>query len=210
MTDSATVCGWTKSAVTGDRQIKTHGAAEMLVKRRLATLRELVTEYDLKLTVSLVKSEANRANVLTRVSKTWLTRDRCREVGLQSDGTCAVTVADLHGQHHFGTERMLFLAKLVDPAITREEVERCVRSCVQCQSIDPAPASHEPGSIQVQRTWNRLAADVTHYRGKRYLTFVDCGPSVLQYGKRYPLKVPKSSRGCWTSFSEKEGLRTSC
>ena len=89
-------------------RFKTHGAAEMLVKRRLATLRELATEYDLKLTVSLVKSEANRADVLTRVSKTWLTRDRCREVGLRSDGTCAVTVVDLHGQHHFGIERTFF------------------------------------------------------------------------------------------------------
>ena len=58
--------------------------------------------------------------------------------------------------------------------------------CARCQSIDPAPASHEPGSIQVQRTWNRLAADVTHYRGKRYLTFVDCGPSRFAIWKEIP------------------------
>ena len=46
----------------------------------------------------------------------------------------------------------------------------------QCQSIDPAPGFHTPGELGVEKTWERLAVDVTHYEGLPYLTMVDCGP----------------------------------
>ena len=51
-----------------------------------------------------------------------------------------------------------------------------MRQCQQCQSIDPAPASHTPGELGVQEAWSRLAIDVTHYAGRPYLSMVDCGP----------------------------------
>ncbi|GAB1600614.1 uncharacterized protein LOC115212112 [Argonauta hians] len=71
-TDSATVASWVRSAVTGDRRIKTKGAAEMLIKRRLGALEDLITEFHLKVSVMLVPSEKNKADVLTRVKKAWL------------------------------------------------------------------------------------------------------------------------------------------
>lgn len=56
-------------------------------------------------------------------------------------------------------------------------VQRVVRGCERCQSIDPAPVEHVPGEICVKDNWKRLAIDVTHYRQLPYLTIVDCGPS---------------------------------
>ena len=67
----------------------------------------------------------------------------------------------------------------MDPSVKRAEVKEVVRSCEQCQSIDPAPALHEEGSLSVDKSWKRLSVDVTHYHGISYLTMVDCGPERL-------------------------------
>ncbi|GFS13393.1 hypothetical protein ElyMa_003135600 [Elysia marginata] len=43
-TDSATVCGWIKTTLSEERRVKTKGAAELLVKRRLGTLKNQMDE----------------------------------------------------------------------------------------------------------------------------------------------------------------------
>lgn len=78
--------------------------------------------------------------------------------------------------HHMGVDRTLFVARRVDPTVTREKVRQVVRECDRCQVIDPAPRVHEPGSLRVENDWKRLAVDVTHYRHQLYLSMVDCGP----------------------------------
>ena len=71
-TDSATVESWIKSEVSGDKRIRTKGAAEMLIKRQLGALGNLIKEFGLKITVTLVPSQKNKADMLTRVKKAWL------------------------------------------------------------------------------------------------------------------------------------------
>lgn len=78
-----------------------------------------------------------------------------------------------------GVEKTWFLAKKVDGSVDKEAVKRVVRQCQQCQSIDPAPSTHDPGDLGVENTWERLAIDVTHYQGRPYLSMVDCGPGRL-------------------------------
>lgn len=173
-TDSATVFSWIQSEATGERRVKTKGAAEMLVKRRLMMLRELIREFDLQLRVTIVPSAKNRADVMTRVRKTWLKAPNEAAVAI-----CCLnedTLKDLHDMHHFGVDRTLFLARKVDPRITKEAVRTVVERCSRCQSIDPAPSRHEAGEVQVAENWSRLAIDVTHYRQRPYLSMVDCGP----------------------------------
>ena len=51
--------------------MKTKGAAEIFVKRRLGILKTLIQEFGLTLTVRLVKLEENKADTLTRVRKQW-------------------------------------------------------------------------------------------------------------------------------------------
>ncbi|KAF2347666.1 Integrase catalytic core [Trinorchestia longiramus] len=178
--DSATVAAWLQSVVSAERRIHTKGAAEMLIKRRLGNLREMMIEFGLKIQISLVPTDKNKADVLTRVKKRWL-------CGLEVGGNdideheqvCSsayTNVIDVHNKHHVGVDRTLYLARKMDPNISREDVKRVVRSCEQCQSIEPAPLKHEPGEVSVKNNWSRLAIDVTHYRGRPYFSMVDCGP----------------------------------
>ena len=76
-----------------------------------------------------------------------------------------------------GVDRTLYLARQLNPEVSKKEVQKAVGSCEQCQSIDPAPSRHREGSLHVDRDWSGLAIDVTHYRGVPYLTIVDFGPS---------------------------------
>lgn len=170
-TDSATVFGWIQMTLSEEKKVKTRGAAEILVKRRLGILKSMIHELGLTVMVQFVKSEANKADVLTRVKKSWLVEQAksvaC--VGFQD-------VKQLHDRHHMGVERTWYLAKKVDPSVDKDTVKKVVRQCGQCQSIDPAPASHTPGELCVDQSWQRLAIDVTHYRNVAYLSMVDCGP----------------------------------
>ena len=79
-TDSATVKGWLGLTMSEERRVKTNGAAEVLIKRRLGILKELIRELGLTVTVELVKSGANRADELTRVRKRWLEQNRLNAV----------------------------------------------------------------------------------------------------------------------------------
>ncbi|GFO06854.1 Gag-pro-pol polyprotein [Plakobranchus ocellatus] len=45
MSDSEVVCGWLKATLSEERKIRTKGAAEMLIKRRLADLRSLHEQH---------------------------------------------------------------------------------------------------------------------------------------------------------------------
>uniref|UniRef100_A0A5S6QYK9 RNase H type-1 domain-containing protein n=1 Tax=Trichuris muris TaxID=70415 RepID=A0A5S6QYK9_TRIMR len=72
MTDSLTVYRWIDDALSGRARLKTKAASEMLIQRRVAIVLALVEEYDLNLTVTLVKSADNKADALTRVPRRWL------------------------------------------------------------------------------------------------------------------------------------------
>lgn len=176
MTDSATVYGWVNAALTELKRIRTKGAAEMIVKRRLGILRDLIDEFDLQVTITHVPTTKNRADELTRVKKTWLTdveRDPQEKVTVCAG---AIDLQTVHNMHHVGVERTLFLARKIDPNVTRRSVQEVVSGCEMCQSIDPAPVYHSKGELGVKENWKRLAIDVTHYRQMLYLTIVDCGP----------------------------------
>uniref|UniRef100_A0A5S6QMY9 RNase H domain-containing protein n=1 Tax=Trichuris muris TaxID=70415 RepID=A0A5S6QMY9_TRIMR len=67
MTDSSTVYRWISDGLSGKSRLRTKAAGEMLIRRRVSTVLSLVKEYALQLTVHLVRSDANRADTLTRV-----------------------------------------------------------------------------------------------------------------------------------------------
>ena len=189
ITDSVTVHGWINSVIKLDCRVKTRGSAEMLIKRRLSNLSEIISEFGLTVSVTLVRSEENRADVLTRVKKSWLDAVRSSESEpskISYDETCAAGIAELHSKHHFGVDRTLYLARMTNPDTLRSDVKKCVQACRQCQRIDPAPKRHESGSLNVTENWSRLAIDVTHYQGKNYLTLVDCGPSRFSIWRQIP------------------------
>lgn len=66
-TDSATVYHWLSDALAGKARLKTKSACEMLIRRRLGILKEIVNEYNLSVDISFVTCENNRVDALTRV-----------------------------------------------------------------------------------------------------------------------------------------------
>ena len=71
-TDSLAVYHWISNALSGKVRLKTKASSEMLIRRRVDTIKALVDEYGLILDIELVRSECNRADALTRVAQKWL------------------------------------------------------------------------------------------------------------------------------------------
>ena len=71
-TDSLTVYHWISNALSGKVRLKTKASSETLIRRRVDTVKALVDEYGLILDIEIVRSECNRADALTRVSRKWL------------------------------------------------------------------------------------------------------------------------------------------
>ena len=70
-TDSVCVYHWVTDTLTGRARVRTKAASEMLIRRRLSTLRDLVAEYRLTVDVALVPSSLNMADQLTRIPQRW-------------------------------------------------------------------------------------------------------------------------------------------
>ena len=179
ITDSATVFGWLKSSLFESGTIKTRGMNEMLVRRRLAVVRDICNEFEMKVSVRWIESHKNKADCLTRVSKRWLSaigevKDACFAASANS---VEDDVRLIHNHCHLGIDRTMYLARKRYPSVTRSLVEKVVKRCTRCCSIDPAPVSWEKGSLEVQADWTRLATDITHFNGMCYLSIIDCGPS---------------------------------
>ena len=175
LTDLATVHRWLTSVITSSHKVRSSGLAEMLIKRHLSMVAELIEAYGLTVAVAQVPSVGNKADILTRVPRSWL-----QEVNLTNAQGCAATQIALeqqHQKHHFGVERTLHLARQINPEITRSEVERVVKACARCNSIDPAPVKWNNGHLHVDSCWERVAIDITHYQRDRYLSVIDCDPS---------------------------------
>ncbi|MEL7309034.1 MAG: DDE-type integrase/transposase/recombinase, partial [Pseudomonadota bacterium] len=177
--DSATVFGWLRSTFEDTDRVKMHGMSEILVKRRLCLLKEIRDEVFDSISIELVPSQKNKADALTRVDKKWMTKS---QTSLVSTGTPDVKNSQdelriIHNECHFGVERTFYLAKCIYPQITKDEVVEIVKSCQVCSSIDPTPIKYNHGTLEVDRCWDRLAVDVTHYKNESFLTIIDCGPS---------------------------------
>lgn len=182
LTDSAVVFGWISTLLREDHPIKVKGLGETLVRRRLALIESIIQECGLSVTVSLVRSEMNKADILTRVPTHWLREpgDRVAVAACedQEPGNCSV-IQDFHNIHHLGVDRTwsLFRQNFPEILVQRSDIERVVSSCGRCAAVDPAPIQWEGGELCVEQNWWRLAGDITHYGAQLFLSLIDCGPS---------------------------------
>ena len=127
-TDSLTVYHWILNALSGKIRLKTKASSEMLIRRRVDTIKALVDEYGIALDIKLVRSECNRADVLTRVSQKWLGKsNECEKpivavCGGAIESLCDETIARIHeetGHHGIKRTDAVFLAK-VEPGSDKE------------------------------------------------------------------------------------------
>jgi ribonuclease HI len=178
LTDSGTVHGWMKSLLEGDRRIRVHGLSEALVHRRLSLIKDVIDECKLKVSISYVRSNFNKADELTRVPKRWLVSQEFI-AGVAVSNVSPREIKEIHNQLHAGVDKTEFLVQCRYPnsTVDRKTVEEVVKACNRCNSIDPHPVHWKRGVLEVQDPWSRLACDVTHFKGRKYLTIIDCGPS---------------------------------
>ena len=189
-TDSLTVYHWISDALSGKARLRTKASSEMLIRRRVETLIALRDEYGLALDIELVRSENNRADALTRVPQRWLGRRPSEEL---TDPVCGAAVGPLSAERitqihedtgHHGIKRTLYFSRKVCPAVSRKDVQRVVKVCQVCQSIDPAPVKWAKGELTVDKIWCRVGMDITHVNGCHYLTLIDCGPTRFAVWRR--------------------------
>ena len=154
----------------------------MLIRRRLETIRKLVTEYNLSVDAVLVTSNCNLADRLTRVPQRWY--DAMKKEAGPVPLLCAASVEAVdkireihHDSGHPGVRRTYYIAQLTNSSESKSAVRAVVKECQTCQSIDPAPARWRKGQLGTDTTWSRLGMDVTHYGSQHFLTLIDCGPT---------------------------------
>ncbi|XP_065667733.1 uncharacterized protein LOC136088022 [Hydra vulgaris] len=191
-TDSVKVHGWLKSMLTESHRIRSNPLSEMLIKRRLSLLQDLIKEYNINITLKWVPSSKNKADVLTRVPKTWLNELSRRSTKELCGVSIAEEIRNCHSKHHFGVNRTMFTVQQRLLHVLRKDAEECVRKCCQCNSIHPAPIKWGNGALDVPDTWYRIACDVTHYKGSPYLTKIDCGPSRFAIWRKLPREDTKN------------------
>ena len=157
-TDSATVYKWLTAALSGAEPVRSQALSELLIKRRINLFKQVVQEEGITVSIRLIRSEENKADVLTRVPSNWLA------VKKESIAASAIESVEqhesddglkkLHEIHHLGTKRTMFLARKVWGAnkVSEEQVKSIVKRCDHCASIDPAPVLWETGEIRTKKT----------------------------------------------------------
>ena len=195
-TDSRTVLSWLDNTVEGQSRVRTKGAAQMLIKRRLMVIKEIINEYKLAVEFRFVPTIENKADQLTRVTKKWLSyqeesddseTERTVSAALSTGKTLKDAIWAAHLPHHLGVDRTLYLGKQIRLDLTRNQVKSVIEGCEECLRIDPSRRVEnlvERGDLAVEGNWYRVAADVTHYNDINYLSIVDCGPSRFTIWRR--------------------------
>ncbi|XP_067930525.1 uncharacterized protein [Watersipora subatra] len=228
ITDSATVYRWINSVIEDTKRPKVTGLSELIIRRRLGIIGQLIDESGLTLMIKLVPSGENKLDVLTRVPKKWLQVVACSGVVLSNTDEIE-DIKKVHQDHHFGVSKTLYLAqKKLGRTIKKDIVKQVVKTCLMCNSVDPHPIKWDHGQLNVANVWERLASDITHVNGQPYLTIIDCGPSRFSlwfklanetsdvvikqldnvFRKRRPPKEFLSDNGsCFTSARMKEFLQ---
>ena len=194
-TDPACVYHWLSDTLTGRARVRTKTASEMLIRRRLNTLKDLVAEYHLTVDVTLVPSNLNLADHLadrlTCVPQRWF--DAMKRGNGPEPLIGATQVNELNADQiptihrnsgHSGVWRTIYFVRKVCSPTTKAAVRSAIRSCEECQSIDSAPIHWQKGKLEVSENWQRLGMDITHYGVRHFLTLTDCGQSRFSIWKQ--------------------------
>ena len=186
-TDSISMCVyyWLTNTLTGRARVRTKATSEMLGRRRLTIVHQMIREYGLQVDVTFVVSEQNLADELTQVPKKWL--ELIRHGSVSSPLMCAALTAaqlpleqiqTIHWQcGHPGIRHTTYFCRRIYPFTTKATVRSIIQTCDNCQTIDPAPAQWGKGKIEVGNNWHQLGMNITHYSGNVFLTLTNCGPT---------------------------------
>lgn len=172
-TDSLTVYRWLKAVIERTHNVKTRALDEVLIQRRLNTIKQVIDEERLTISVTLIRSEENKADALTRVPKKWLAKNRPK-ISETAVMPAIEDIVAIHDRSHLGVNRTYELVKERYPEADKETVTQVVRQCDRCSRIDPAiTVRWERGTISAESTWQVLSVDIAYVRGVPYLSIID-------------------------------------
>ena len=199
MVDSSTVLGWLKSVLFKTHNVKIHAISELLIRRRLNILRELVVQEDLSLDIQKVPTSKNKADELTRVPKSWLMPMQKKVLPQEKKSDIAGVmigrdmdkssmfdnIKKIHEQNHFGVKRTYDLAlEKYGAAVSKKMVKKVIKICTQCKRFCPSNEHlTKPGSLASNKVWELLSCDVTHFHGETYLTLIDHASNFMIWKK---------------------------
>ncbi|KAI0981820.1 hypothetical protein GJ496_002102, partial [Pomphorhynchus laevis] len=158
---------------------KVSGLSAGLIRRRLSVLSDLCKECGLELSIEHVQGTRNKADELTRVPKYWLSDSvQCCSVAQTRTDNLSI-LRDQHRRHHWRSNRNLFLVRRAFPDLTftKKDAINIVKTCNQCNSIDPSLIVWNKGHLGVSENWYRVVIDITHFNEALFLTAIDCDPS---------------------------------
>ena len=119
------------------------------------------------------------ADPMTQVLQRWLERMKSATepvpltCAVRSNGMTSSQIMKVHeSSGHLGIRRTAYFAQQVCPPITKADIRSAIRACEQCQMIH-----WTKGGLAVKANWQRLGIDITHYKGKHFLTVTDCSPT---------------------------------
>lgn len=171
-TDSSTVYGWLLAIIRKTHNIRTRSIGEILIRRRLDILVEILKNENLNVDVQWVKSQDNKADRLTRVPTKWL---KCDENAASGCVATIHDVRDIHNKCHFGIDKTLQLAReRFGNDVSKEIAKTVVRDCEECSRVDPTPRiKYDHGKINSNGVWDKIAVDITHVNSRPYLSIID-------------------------------------
>ena len=117
MTDSKTAAGWLQCIAGNTRRVKVGGLHEVLVKRRLQVVKDLILTTGMEVAVVRVPSADNQADQLTRVLSHWIAAGKKEEQPALSASTPSLSALGPV------TLRQIALAQQEDPDL-REVVQQ--------------------------------------------------------------------------------------
>ena len=130
-TDSVTVFHWVSDALTGKSRLRSKATGEMLIRRRLSVLQQLIEEYNVSVEVKLTPSKDNLADALTRVRSRWLNKLTVPECWNSCMGIAAMkaeSISDIHQRtRHFGVNRTLNFVRKTTPTATENDVRNVIK-----------------------------------------------------------------------------------
>ena len=175
ITDSATVFGWLKSVIEKSHNIQSKAMGELLIKRRLQILEEMMQITGIPITPILIPFHKNKADALTRVPQTGLRKSLTGLCLMTTDEQLNKKIEEIHRKGHFGIARTYEMAKCgLGNEATKEIVRKVIAKCDRCAKFDPHRRNVSFNwKIAAPRVWQRLATDVTHVNNQPYLTVVD-------------------------------------
>ena len=181
-TGSLCVHHWVSDTLTSKARMCTKASSEMLIRRRLSTVKKLADEYELSMDVTLVTMICNLTDGLSWVPQRWFNSIKKGDEPVLP--VCAASMKEPdeitkihHLSRHLGVRRTCYFMQQTNPPVSTSTIRAVVKEYQKYHSIDLAPVKSQNGKLGVSSTWSRLAMDITHYSRQHFLTLIDSGPS---------------------------------